>query len=60
MTCDLKDVGERGTALSFDPGERPQILFTGPERKMDDSSGLYASCTTCPLNNHRATSREHP
>lgn len=29
MTCDLKDVGER-----------PQILFTGPERKMDDGSGL--------------------
>lgn len=48
MTCDLKDVGER-----------PQILFTGPERKMDDGSGLYASCPTCPVNNHRATSREH-
>ncbi|WP_155801092.1 hypothetical protein [Brevibacillus brevis] len=38
----LKDIGERGTALSFDLGERPQFLFTGPEWKMEDGMKLDA------------------
>lgn len=39
MTFNLKDFGERCTVLCFDLGERPQILFTGPEWKMDGGPG---------------------
>ncbi|MGG4447652.1 hypothetical protein [Brevibacillus porteri] len=39
MTYNLKDVGERGIPLSLDLGERPQVLFTGPEWKMEDGPG---------------------
>lgn len=40
MTYNLKDVGERGISLSLDLGERPQVLFTGPEWKMEDGMKL--------------------
>ncbi|MFI8712947.1 hypothetical protein [Brevibacillus brevis] len=44
----LKDIGERGTVLSFDLGERPylfdagergQVLCTGPEWRLQDGPG---------------------
>ncbi|MBH0333664.1 hypothetical protein ABH14_28705 [Brevibacillus brevis] len=40
MTYNLKDVGERGIPLSLDLGERPQVLFTDPEWKMEDGMKL--------------------
>ncbi|TKI55141.1 hypothetical protein E8L90_06580 [Brevibacillus antibioticus] len=40
MTYNLKDAGERGIPQSLDLGERPKILFTGPEWKMEDGMKL--------------------